>query len=113
MTWREVSTDDHPAWRAVFNAEPRAEKLRAPCPLCGASTLHRWYAIDGHDAIELRGNHYVGRGRLWEWCSSCGSFEHFMDGYVPDWWESTLIVPHESLAYDPGAIEASRLAAAH
>jgi hypothetical protein len=105
--WNEVSTEDHPAWRAVFNSEPQSETLAGPCPLCGASTLHRWYSVDGLDDIEIGGQHYIGRGRLWEWCSSCRAYEHFRDGYVPEWWRSSLVVPENELAYDPGPIEAA------
>lgn len=108
IVWREVSTENHPGWRSVFNAEPRSEALATPCPVCGTSTLHRWYAVDSEDDIELGGQRYVGRGRLWEWCSSCGSYEHFRDGYVPEWWRSVLVIPHDLLTYDPGPIELLR-----
>lgn len=111
VEWREVGTQDHPVWRAVFNAEPQATALAAPCPLCGTCTLHRWYSVDALDDIEFRGERYVGRGRLWEWCSACHAYEHFRDGYVPEWWQSSLTVAPEVLRYDPAPIEAARSAA--
>jgi hypothetical protein len=84
--------------------------LQCSCPVCGAYTLHRWYHAE--KSIEPRvllGVAFSALGRLYEWCSSCRSFETFVDALVPQRWNSDLVVLEEFLCYEPGPIEEARI----
>jgi hypothetical protein len=60
----------------------------------------------------FRGARFKGHGRLWEWCSTCRTFEHFRDGFVPEWWVEPYSVERQLLRYDPEPIESARKLAA-
>ncbi|WP_157978441.1 MULTISPECIES: hypothetical protein [Nocardia] len=106
--WRENGDETYTQWRRRFNASWNSAEVPGSCPVCGSATLHRWYVQEDSDATVLHGVLYKGRGRLWEWCSTCRTFEHLMDGFVPAWWVDPYPVAPESLRYDPGPIEAAR-----
>lgn len=106
--WREADAESYTAWRRIFNAGWTGSDVPDPCPVCGSRTLHQWYMQDDTDAKVLRGVRYKGRGRLWEWCSTCRTFEHYRDGFVPVWWMEPYHVEPGHLRYDPGPIEAAR-----
>ncbi|MEV0991747.1 L,D-transpeptidase [Streptomyces sp. NPDC049949] len=106
--WRETDTGIHSVWRKVFNADWSSSEVDGPCPVCSAPTLHRWYWLESEGGAIVGGRTYLGRGRLWEWCSTCCTFEYYPDGYVPDWWTAPYSVDADRLQYDPEPIENSR-----
>lgn len=108
--WREVALKPRVAWRAVFNNDRSSLDLPWPCPICRTTALHRWYFLEEHAPHTIHGRTFVGPGRLWEWCSSCGTYEHYQDAYVPDWWEAPFHLPESELRYDPGPVELARRA---
>ncbi|MFE6287852.1 hypothetical protein [Streptomyces sp. NPDC057877] len=85
--------------------------MASPCPVCSAPSLHRWYHQESDRAMIRGGRRYLGHGRLWEWCSTCRTFEHYPDALVPDWWVAPYEVAAEELRYDPGPIEKARMSA--
>ncbi|MFE2418645.1 hypothetical protein [Streptomyces hokutonensis] len=108
--WRETDSAQHPAWRQVFNEDWAGPDPDSSCPVCGARALHRWYLLEDSEAKVFRGVPFRGRGRLWEWCSVCRTFEHYPDGHVPEWWIPPYGVAPEALRHDPGPIEEARTA---
>jgi formylglycine-generating enzyme required for sulfatase activity len=52
----------------------------------------------------VEGVEYVAEGGLWEWCSSCRSFEHW-NSLVPAWWSCDLEVDEQQLTALPTALE--------
>jgi hypothetical protein len=112
VRWTEVAAEVRSTWRHVFNHDQNGPDLVAPCPVCSNLTLHRWYFLERNAPKELRGSQYLGPGRLWEWCSTCRSFEYYPDGYLPAWWVATYDVSPDLLTYDPAPIEAARSRAA-
>lgn len=76
------------AWRAVFDAEPAAADLSAPCPQCGARDLHRWYRVDDPVDETFDGVRAVVYGWLTEWSASCHLCHEDGDTFVPDYWQS-------------------------
>jgi hypothetical protein len=70
--------------------------------------LNRWYSVESNSPRMLNGSRYLGSGRLWEWCSTCHTFEYYPDGYVPEWWVAPYQVDAANLRYDPGPIEDRR-----
>ncbi|MEU6063230.1 MULTISPECIES: hypothetical protein [Streptomyces] len=76
--------------------------------MCGVRALHRSYLLEDTGAKVFRGVSFRGRGRLWEWCSTCRTFEHCPDGCVPDWWSAPFDVSPELLRHDPGPVEEAR-----
>lgn len=111
--WHETDELLHPRWRAVFNAAVGGAEISVPCPVCSSPTLYRWYLLESERPRVLRGLNYAGPGRLWEWCASCLTFEHYQDAYVPEWWTSPYSVEEASLRYDPGPIEEVRSSRGH
>ncbi|MEO3974223.1 hypothetical protein AAFN69_10150 [Streptomyces sp. CAU 1734] len=109
--WREADTEVHPLWRRTFNQDWTGPDVAAPCPVCGNTGLHRWYLLENARPRKYDGIEFAGRGRLWEWCDSCRTFEHYPDGSVPSWWSA----PYGPGIPDPGrtpeAIERARVAA--
>ncbi|MFF4370176.1 hypothetical protein [Streptomyces sp. NPDC001594] len=107
-TWHETDGELHPSWRKAFNEEPVGADLTSPCPSCGRQTLHRWFRLDFAKPKTILGVDYSGHGRAWEWCSHCRTFEHYMDGFVPVWWDEPYSVSSDALTYHPEAIEEAR-----
>jgi hypothetical protein len=104
--WRGVPLELTRAWDEVFRRSREATDLSAPCPVCRAYTLHRWFQVGHPEEIVLEGQRFRARGGLWEWCSSCRSYEH-ASAFVPEWWASDLDVDETKLTAEPGAIEAA------
>jgi hypothetical protein len=113
VSWTEIGLASRPHWRRIFNVRPNVADLPDACPVCGVAALHRWYLLENTRGVVLNGRQYLGQGMLWEWCSSCGSFEHYPDGYVPDWWNSPYDVDPLLVRYDPGPIEDARALSAY
>jgi hypothetical protein len=99
--WHGVPEEHRGKWIAVFSASQEILTLSAPCPICGAIALHRWY--QAHRPIDDQPG-FVARGGLWEWCSACRSFEHY-SALVPDWWSCALLVDTKGLTPYPTTIE--------
>jgi hypothetical protein len=96
-------------WTEIYQQSQECLNLSQPCPVCGAVALHRWYQIGKPVERVIEGMKFVAEGGLWEWCSSCHSFEHY-SGLVPDWWSCDLEVNVQELTALPTAIEAARQA---
>jgi len=105
--WHSPPAESERAWLAIFAASRDLLDLAAPCPVCAAQTLHHWYDLQRPDDKIIDGKHFIGLGGLWEWCSRCGSYQHY-SALVPDWWVCELEVPHGELTALPTAIEAAR-----
>lgn len=108
-TWTDVPLEAAARWRQIFDASSEGLDVTAPCPICGEATLHRWFWLFRPAPSAEAGRHWQGKGSQWQWCASCGSFEH-SSGLVPDWWHSELAVDPTALTADPGPIEAARMA---
>ena len=107
--WHSPPAEYQSAWQALFVQSREMLNLSTPCPICGARTLHHWYHLHRREPKTIGGQLFVGRGGLWEWCSTCGSYEHY-SASVPDWWNCDLNVPLDELTAQPTAIEAARRA---
>ena len=106
--WHEPDSDVHSIWRRVFNRDWEGADLSESCPVCNQRTLHRWYHQEDNDARTFRGVEFSGRGRLWEWCSTCRTFEYYPDGFVPTWWEPSHEVDASELGHNPDFLERFR-----
>jgi hypothetical protein len=104
IDWHQVPYEHLASWQDVFQASREMVDLSAPCPICGAPALHRWYLVGHPHEFVYEGTKYVAHGALWEWCSSCGSFVHCSSS-VPEWWSSDLEVDTSKLTYVPDALE--------
>lgn len=91
----------------MFQSSRETLNLSAPCPVCGAADLHRWYMVGSPIDIRVEDTHYVARGALWQWCGTCGSFLH-SSAVVPDWWSCDLEVDSEQIRITPEPIERAR-----
>lgn len=108
VSWRPVSLTAREQWRSIFNRSHEVLNVTGLCPICGGATLHRWYQSDQPAARTFRGERFVAQGRLWEWCSSCHSYEYYPDGFVPAWWSAPFEVDQGQLTRVPDAIELAR-----
>jgi len=63
--------------KKVFSGQENNIDIEGDCPVCGNSSLHRYY--DGSE----------NRGALWECCSSCYSYERYSAKFPP-WWNRQL-----------------------
>ncbi|MEV0129407.1 hypothetical protein AB0H83_13245 [Dactylosporangium sp. NPDC050688] len=102
--WRSVPDAQMNDWGDVFDASQEGETLSSPCPVCGATTLHRWFDLHRADPRTVAGLPWQGRGSQWQWCSTCRSYLH-TSGLVPLWWTTTIEVDPEVLTHSPGPIE--------
>ncbi len=101
--WQSVPDASREGWRKAF-AVPRAGvDVRGPCPVCGADALHRYYQVGAPLPATAEGT-FVARGALWEWCSSCRSYEH-ASALVPSWWQSDVAVDERGLTALPDVLE--------
>jgi hypothetical protein len=106
--WLPVPIVMRPKWRAIFNQSKEILDVTGACPVCGDSTLHRWYASDQPAHRIFRGEEFAASGRLWEWCSTCDSFEYYPDGFVPAWWAPPFVLDIPPGARTPEPIETRR-----
>lgn len=107
LEWKGVPIEQLSAWRALFDSRQQGNAMHLPCacPVCGAMTLYRYYALERPQAREIEGKMYRGMGSFWEWCSSCRSFEH-MSGFVPAWWKvEPLDIDHSKLTALPDLLD--------
>ncbi|RYD68525.1 MAG: hypothetical protein EOP83_00675 [Verrucomicrobiaceae bacterium] len=106
--WKSVPEELWRPWQQIFSSSQDGIDVDGLCPVCHSPTLHHWFdkARPFDEGQEKEG--FRGRGGLWEWCSSCHSYEHY-SGYVPDWWQDVLAVDEDLLTHDPDAIESARL----
>ncbi|MFF5225829.1 hypothetical protein [Dactylosporangium sp. NPDC000521] len=102
--WRSVPDALMSAWGDVFDASQEGETLSAPCPVCGATTLHRWFDRHRADPRIIAGLPWWGQGSQWQWCSSCRCYLH-ASGWVPVWWETAIEVDPSTLTHTPAPIE--------
>lgn len=107
MNWRGVPLEFSDDWLALFEAEPNVSDLAASCPVCGEPHLHRYYLLDRLAPCELNHRQYAGNGGLWEWCSSCRSYEHY-SCLVPIHWTTPYLVDAKMLTAEPEELEVAR-----
>lgn len=103
--WRDVPEAFGREWSAIFTSSKEVVDLAASCPICGQLTLHRWFYLHRARPSSLFGEAWQGEGSQWQWCSTCGCYEH-SSGLVPGWWTSPWKVAVEDLLHDPGVLEA-------
>lgn len=96
FNWQSVPSSAEMQWKQVFSGQENDIDIDGDCPVCGQSSLHRYY--DGFGI----------RGALWEWCSSCYSYEHY-SAKVPPWWNQKLDLNGLTLTGTPEALELARL----
>ena len=94
-TWKGVPEQHLKAWYQIFQSSREILKLSAKCPMCGNTSLYRWFLLSD---VETR------RGGGWEWCRTCKRFEHY-SAKVPQWWECDLAVNTHELTPYPDVIE--------
>jgi hypothetical protein len=101
-TWRGIPEDKRSDWRTVFLERGLGPLLKAPCPICGERSLRRYF--NRARTFPAMPPGVVGRGGSWEWCASCGSYEH-SSGLVPVWWVPVAVVQEAELAAEPEQLE--------
>lgn len=109
LKWKGVPSEHWKNWQDVFQSSPPDEGMRlaAACPICGARSLFRYYALGKVSPCEIRGAKVKGTGSYWEWCSNCRSFEH-MSVWVPEWWQvAPLKIDHAQLTALPDLLDAA------
>lgn len=102
--WQGVPTRYSARWQEIFQSSQEIMNLAAACPVCGHSSLHRWYQVGKSLDRVISGMRFVASGALWEWCSTCRCYEH-SSCMVPEWWSCALEVNLSSLTAEPTAIE--------
>jgi hypothetical protein len=103
--WKNVPEEYEDVWVKIFSTTNEGVNLSSPCPICGQTTLHHYYQQIGpkKDFI-LHDRKYIGKGDLWEWCSSCHTFERYYAA-VPDWWDFSLPIDNSQVMSYPDALE--------
>ena len=107
IDWKQVPPVHFESWQTIFGNSEKGIDVEGLCPICGNQKLHRWFMKGRPFEQIIEGNRFVAQGGLWEWCSSCGTFEHY-SALVPDWWECDLEVDLSNLRFTPEAIEEAR-----
>ncbi len=105
--WHDVPDSAIVRWRTIFDASTEGIDVSGSCPVCGATSLHRYFNLHKKSQQTSMGREWAGPGSEWRWCSQCKSYEH-TSGLVPAWWTSPLHVAESELRHDPDAIEAVR-----
>jgi hypothetical protein len=105
--WKQVPPTLFESWQKIFNESEKGFDVGGECPICGKRTLHRWFMKGKPIEQTIKGNKFVAQGALWEWCSSCGTFEHY-SALIPDWWQCDLDVDLSNLTFTPESIEEAR-----
>jgi hypothetical protein len=97
--WTSIPDEYIQTWQDIFQASRTGLDQDAPCPVCGARTLHKFlhYTTEEHRVID--GIEFKAKAAGWEWCSSCHTFEHYQ-AFVPIWWTP------EPLDFDPKKLTA-------
>jgi hypothetical protein len=105
LEWKNAPEEYRHSWIQTFSKSLEGLNLSSPCPICGQVTLHHYYQQVGPKKnFILHGRNYIGRGDLWEWCSSCYTFERYYAA-IPDWWNFELSVDSSSLKSYPDVLE--------
>jgi hypothetical protein len=105
LEWQNVPENYRHRWIQIFSNSQEGINLFEPCPMCGQNTLHHYYQYMGEKkSFILNGKNYTGRGDLWEWCSSCRTFERYYAA-IPDWWNFDLPMDNSRLVSDPDELE--------
>ena len=107
IEWKQITPEISEVWQKAFDFSKKGMDVDNPCPVCGKFDLHRWYLTGEPLSKIIEGNRFIAQGELWEWCSSCGTFQHY-SGMVPDWWTCDLDVDLKELVFTPDAIEEAR-----
>ena len=106
--WKGVPPESTVEWQRIFSECTDGIDVDGLCPVCHSPTLHHWFDKPRPFAAGHERDGFRGHGGLWEWCSSCHSYEHY-SGLVPAWWQDLFILDGTSLRHDPDAIETARL----
>lgn len=105
IDWRGVPLKHIEAWQRTFADSREGVNVTAPCPVCGSRALHRYFQVGEPIDSMVSGLRFVARGASWEWCSSCGSYEH-ATVLVPDWWKPVpLLFDEQALTAEPEQLE--------
>lgn len=102
--WKSVPTHRQDTWRMIFGRSTSGLDLVEPCPVCGATRLHRWFDRHKTDVSNALGPNWAGWGSEWQWCSQCRSYEH-SSGLVPRWWQPNVALDSAQFRHDPGPID--------
>ena len=108
--WHGVAEEKQIEWQQIFAASTEGLRLSAACPLCGQRGLRRYFGGARETTIAKPG--FVGKGGSWEWCSSCGSFEH-ASCLVPAWWQPISGINESNLSALPEELEVQLKAMGH
>lgn len=100
--WRSVTDECQAAWRSIFDRPAVGHRVEGACLVCGHSTLHRYFMVGRPLEVPRAG--FSHRGAVWEWCASCGTYEH-ASALVPDGWCSDLDVDVAALTAEPDALQ--------
>lgn len=103
-SWKGIPADLAEAWRKIYQNDQEGYTLSAPCPICSARTLRRYYQVGRPISLIIDQQHFVARGGCWEWCSTCKTYEH-SSGLVPEWWSCDLVIDGSKLTAEPTGIE--------
>jgi hypothetical protein len=105
--WSGVPQEHLRAWHAVFSIDhgSLSADLPDPCPICGSSTLHRYYRVYRGGPEQFQGRAYQGRGGGWGWCSSCLSYEHYQALVPASWSGDPRLDAVERLEHSPEFLE--------
>lgn len=95
--WQGVASDKQQEWQIIFSQPSAGIDVNGACPICQSHTLHRYYDGIGPKL----------RGGLWEWCSSCYSYEHH-SAKIPEWWTDSLDLKNIEVTAEPEALEIAR-----
>lgn len=103
-SWKSVPNEKISEWDKIFYSSQESLDISAPCPVCSAHTLHRYYQIGRPISLLIDGQHFVARGGCWQWCSTCRSYLH-SSCFVPEWWSCDLVIDSSKLTAEPTALE--------
>lgn len=101
--WKGVPLELDREWRAAFGERSNGVRLATSCPICGERSLCRYW---GSASTQGASPGFAGRGALWEWCSSCCSYEHY-SGLVPEWWQAIPLSTEHRFTAEPEEVEQS------
>lgn len=104
--WQGVPLEAVCSWQKAFAETPTGYRVHAPCPVCKAPTLRRYFYLGRVDPLQVNGIAYQGRGSLWEWCATCRSFEHAQALVPLSWTAAPLQVDHAQLTPVPDLLDA-------
>jgi hypothetical protein len=104
LDWRDVPQELYPKWAAIFYESQEGVNLSSLCPVCSEKSLHCYYLCTYPEKKIIDNRKYIGRGDLWQWCSSCRCYVH-ASAAIPEWWSCSLQVDLTKLMHSPEPIE--------